>query len=264
MILNAPVAREMGRDYLIFLHGLLGSGRNWAGIASRFSEEYKILAPDARNHGGSGHQTSMNYPLMAQDVAETLEHLAALSGGSPSAHLVGHSMGGKTAMELALSRPDLVRTLTVVDISPKDYPPQYQDAVESLAELDLSRITSRSQAMDALAARVPDRTLRGFFLTNLRRLDAHRFQWGINIEGIRGNFAHIWEGLAPGRRFDGPVLVIRGEDSGYVTAEDEVLFRELFPRVVFKTIPDAGHWVHVDQPEELFFTVSSFIEGETP
>jgi len=254
----ASDAPDQGASPVVFLHGLLGSGRNWMAMASRFEGGFPTLALDARNHGNSGHGDLMDYSTMASDVAETLDSLGVGKTLSP-VHLSGHSMGGKTAMELALTRGSLVKSLIIVDIAPRSYPPGYQDAIESLADMDVASITSRKGAMEALAQRVPDVKLRGFLLTNLKRVDRTTFKWGINLDGIRQNYESIWKGIDRGRTFQGPVLVVRGSDSNYIKSEDESLFRSFFPQVKFVTIPGAGHWVHVDQPDLLYNQYLSFI-----
>lgn len=226
-------------------------------MAGKFDGLLPTLALDARNHGNSGHSNVMDYPTMAFDVEETLESFG-VGTSLPPAQLSGHSMGGKIAMELALTRGDLVKSLTVIDIAPKAYPPGYQEAIESLAELDVATITSRKAAMEALADRVPDVKLRGFLLTNLKRVDRTTFKWGINLDGIRRNYQSIWTRIVPGRTFSGPVLVVRGADSDYIKPVDEDLFRSFFPNVKFVTIPNAGHWVHVDQPDLLFNEMKTF------
>jgi len=241
---------------LFFLHGFLGSGDNWRTLARSFQPRYLTLCPDARNHGRSPWSGEMSYPLMAGDLFETADSL-----GLERLFLLGHSMGGKSVMEAALSRPERVRALVVVDIVPRLYPPMMAPYVESLRVLDLAALESRGQAMEALAEAVPDRTIRGFFLKNLEKGEDGRFRWRVNLSGIHDNYPRIWEGLAPGRRYEGPVLFVRGELSDFFQPGDSERIRELFPRAREVTIPGAGHWVHSDRPEALAETVMQFLEG---
>lgn len=245
------------RRLFFFLHGFLGSGLNWRGIARRFEPEFFTVCPDARNHGHSPHASGTSYPSMAADLFDTAESL-----GRRSFLVLGHSMGGKTAMEAALSRPDLVEALMVADIAPAGYPPpvQHRDYLGTLAGLDLSGLVTRKDAMEALEAAIPDRTFRSFFLANLERDGGGRFSWRINLPGLLADYDKIWEGIAPGRTYQGPALFIRGGDSDYIEDKDEPAIRELFPRAEFAVIPGAGHWVQNDRPRELTACVGDFLK----
>ncbi len=240
---------------LFFLHGFLGSGGNWKGIARRFREKYLTLCPDARNHGASPHSDEMNYALMAGDLIETSDHY-----GLDQIMLLGHSMGGKTVMETALSHPQRVKALIVVDIAPHGVPAKYSREIKTLEHLDVTHIKSRQDAMNTLKRAIPDRMVRGFFLKNLVKTGNESFKWRINMPGIIKNYTNIWEGIVPGRVYNGPVLFIRGSESDYVEEKKDLpLIRSLFPRAEIRTIDKAGHWVHIDQPEELIKTIDRFI-----
>lgn len=257
LYVDEPVRRDLpDGNSLFLLHGFLGSGSNWRSIARQLESSHIPVCPDARNHGRSPHSAEMSYPLMASDLFDTADAL-----GWDEFSLLGHSMGGKTAMEAALSRPDRISRLIVVDIAPKKYPPAMGSYLEGLVSLDLASISTRGQAMDALAEAVPDRLVRGFFLKNLERTGDHHFRWRLNLPAIHKNYPRIWEGIAPGRVYNGPVLFIRGEKSNYLQPQDEDSIRELFPRAEFTTIPGAGHWVHMDQPESLVKAVKNFLKG---
>jgi len=240
---------------LYFLHGFLGSGDNWKGIARKFRDDYQTFCPDARNHGSSPHSDEMNYSLMAGDLLETADHYNV-----DNITLLGHSMGGKTVMETALSSPDRVKALIVVDIAPYGVPAKYSREIEALEHLDVTHLKTRKDAMDALEKAIPDRMVRGFFLKNLVRTGDSTFKWRINMEGIIKNYQNIWKEIAPGRVYNGPVLFIRGSESNYIEVENDLpLIKTFFPRAEIKTIDGAGHWVHVDQSMELIRIVAEFL-----
>ncbi len=211
---------------------------------------------DQRNHGRSPHHPVHTYDALAGDVRELMDgqHL-------PDAHLLGHSMGGKTAMELALASPDRVRSLTVVDIAPVAYPSSHDPLVEALSALPLPSLRSRQEADAALQAAVPDLRTRQFLLTNLRRTDRGTLEWKMDLTAIRHNLPAINAALAGNRTYEGPVLVIRGADSSYVGPEHGPALHTFFPAVRIVTIPGAGHWVHADAPDAIFETVRSFLHS---
>ena len=212
MILNY---KEYGTDRLpavFFLHGLLGSADNWGSTSRELTEAgLRCIAVDQRNHGSSPHSSEMNYPLMAEDLLRLadrleLEHFS----------VVGHSMGGKTAMETALRYPDRVKSVVVADIAPIQYKPAYTDYINSLKHVNLSGVKKRSDAGAELEKYITDRSLRMFFLTNLRKNDDGVFQWRINIDGITSNYENIWKAIEGGRRYDGPVLFLKGSESDFI------------------------------------------------
>ena len=249
--------REYGyedSDPLIILHGLLGSADNWHTPAGHLSGHRHIFSVDQRNHGKSPHLPEMNYPAMAGDLDEFLE-----IHGIHAADVMGHSMGGKTAMELALSRPEKVNKLIVVDISPFFDRPVYENIFEALVDLDVNSLKARSEADSRLAEKVPDRMLRLFLLKNLRRDDEGNFYWRINLEALNSHYNRIWEPVAGDRVFEGPVLFIEGEKGGSGLSDDFPRIRELFPNAGLERIAGAGHWVHSEQPEAFLDAVKRFL-----
>ena len=192
---------------------------------------------------------------MASDVAELLEGL-----GIARADVLGHSLGGKVAMELALSRPSLVRRLIVVDIAPKQYAPHNADLKDAMLELDLASIDSRRDAERQLAVRVPNRTVRLFLLKNLVH-DAGGYRWRLNLEGIARSFSQTGTAISGGgRAFDGPTLFLNGELSDYLDVEaDRPLIESLFPGARIETVSGATHWVHADQPEQVVDAIERFL-----
>ena len=250
MILHAVEAGD--GPPLVLLHGLFGSARNFGAVQRHLAARFRVIALDLRNHGDSPHAATMTYDAMAEDVAETLARL-----GVGPAVVVGHSMGGKAAMRLALGRPGVVARLVVVDIAPAVSPPDLRGYVQAMMALDLAPGLTRAEADAALAAAVPSAAVRGFLLQNLKFGDAPA--WRLGLAEIAAAMPAIegWE--APeGARFDGPCLFVRGERSDYVRPEHRETIRALFPAVRFAMVKGAGHWVHAENPAGFLAVVESF------
>lgn len=246
---------EAGRP-LIILHGLLGASGNWHTLGSKaFGERFRVFAVDQRNHGRSPHSDAFDYTVMAED----LEGFMARHG-LESAYLLGHSMGGKTAMHFALTRPEQVDRLVVVDIAPKAYPPHHTELFEALRALDLSAYTSRKEIDQALARRIASPAVRQFLLKNLQYNTDNGYRWQMNLEGIYGGYGAISEGLEGGHAFEKPALFVRGGQSDYIVDEDEADIRRFFPQAEIITIAEAGHWVHAEAPEAFAEVVLDFLD----
>jgi pimeloyl-ACP methyl ester carboxylesterase len=239
---------------LVIAHGLYGSGRNWGVIARRLSDRREVVAVDMRNHGDSPRAQSHTYPEMAADLAEVIESL-----GAP-VDLLGHSMGGKAAMQLALTRPELIRRLVVADIAPVAYDHDQTRHVDAMQALDLSAISTRAEADAALAAGVPDPALRAFFLQSLD-FRSQPPRWKLNLDVLKDQMPHIvgWPGTDG--RFEGPALFLTGAESHYVRPEHRETIRALFPRSRFAKIPGAGHWLHAEAPRAFEETVRVYLEA---
>lgn len=237
---------------LVLLHGLFGSARNFGAIQKRLAAAQRVLALDLRNHGASPHAPGMSYAEQAADVLETLRRRDALP-----AVLVGHSMGGKVAMRLALQTPDAVSRLAVCDIAPVAYPPHFRDYARAMMALDLAPGLTRAAADAALAGQVPDPAVRAFLLHSL--VFGTQPQWRIGLAEIAAALPEIegWDAPA-GARYPGPVMILTGERSDYVRPEYRPAIRALFPASRFVTLKDAGHWLHVDQPEAFVSAVTAF------
>jgi esterase len=247
--------QSFGRgEPLVVLHGLFGSGDNWHSFAQRFAPRFRVILPDARNHGLSPHNAEMSYPVMAEDVRELLA-----TEGISAAQVLGHSMGGKTAMELALNHGELVRRLVVVDIAPRAYAPQHDQILEALCNLDLARHRDRRLIEEALAGTIPEMVVRRFLMKSLSRDDSGSFQWKLGLQEIRANYGRLNEALAEGRSWGGACLFVRGEKSGYISEQDQTAIRSCFSAGVIRTIPGAGHWVHADAPGSFETLVSAFL-----
>ncbi len=236
---------------LVVLHGLFGSGENWHSMCLRLGAEFRVWALDQRNHGASPHSTQMDYPTMAADV---LEFMA--DQGLQEVHLLGHSMGAKTAMALALLHPSNVRSLVSVDMAPRAYSPRHDKILDGMLALNLDSLRDRRRMELALESQVPDLATRRFLLKNVRR-SAGGFHWRIGLHEIASNYSHLSEAVE-GQPYPGPALFVRGDGSDYLGERDLPLIQKLFPRAELKTVPGAGHLVHVDQPEALLETLRDF------
>lgn len=254
VIERGPDSAAMAQPPVVFLHGLFGRGRNFGFFQRRIAETRRTLALDLRNHGDSPHGP-MDYPTMAADVLETLERHAALP-----AVLVGHSMGGKTAMMCALTRPEAVTRLLVADIAPGEGGfSQNAHLAAELAALHLPAYLDRAGA-DALLARViPEANVRGLMMQNLELGDNPR--WIIGLSEIAAAMPAIvgWPHIAEGVHYDGPVLFVAGQRSNYIQPANYPEMKRLFPHYTLKTIENAGHWVHADQPQAFYDTLTAFI-----
>ncbi|MFO1203986.1 MAG: alpha/beta fold hydrolase [Tabrizicola sp.] len=249
-----PASATPEAPTLVIAHGLYGSGRNWGVIARRLADHRNVVAVDMRNHGESPRFPTQSYPDMAADLAEVIEHL-----GAP-VDLLGHSMGGKASMQLALTRPDLIRRLVVADIAPVAYNHDQTRNAQAMAGLDLSRITTRAEADAALSNEIDDPALRAFFLQSLD-LRQHPPRWRLNLPVLETEMPKIvgWPGTQG--VFDHPALFLTGADSHYVRPEHRETIRTLFPKARFAKIPGAGHWLHAEKPREFEETVRVFLEA---
>lgn len=244
-----------GDPPLVILHGLFGSGDNWHSIARQLQSSRRVVTVDLRNHGRSPHSDLFTFPAMAQDVEELFSEV-----NIQSADVLGHSLGGKVAMELALAWSSFVRRLIVVDIAPKRYQPHNVELKDAMLELDLTMVHSRKDAERALARRVPNRSVQLFLLKNLVREEDGSYRWQLNLTGIAESFAETGMPIAGGRAFDGPALFLIGERSDYVDEQDDgPLIHTLFPKAIIRSVEGASHWVHADRPQEVVRAVDGFL-----
>ncbi|RYI09318.1 MAG: alpha/beta fold hydrolase [Acetobacteraceae bacterium] len=242
------------RTTLVIAHGLYGSARNWGVIARRLADRRDVVAVDMRNHGDSPRFPTHGYPEMAADLAEVIERL-----GAP-VDLLGHSMGGKASMQLALTRPDLIRRLIVADIAPVAYDHDQTRNAQAMASLDLSKISTRAEADAALAERIDDPALRAFFLQSLD-FRQHPPCWKLNLPVLEVEMPKIVGWPDTEGRFPNPALFLTGALSQYVRAEHRDAIRALFPKARFAKVPGAGHWLHAEKPREFVETVRVFLEA---
>ena len=240
---------------LVILHGLFGNGTNWRSTARRLSECRKIYLPDARNHGTSDHAPSMDYLTLAQDALNFMDRQ-----GLNDADIMGHSMGGKTAMHLALAAPERVRSLLIVDIAPEVSPSDHLPLIEAMQALPLDQIKQRREADEALSISVSDAGLRAFLLQNLIT-ENNQLSWRIDLTAIRSAMPDLLDFPSPPRQaqYSGSVLFLRGQRSNYVLDKSESSIKALFPKAKIQTIANAGHWPHAEQPEEFTNAVKTFL-----
>jgi esterase len=231
---------------VVVLHGLLGRARNWLSIARALEPTYAVHLADLRNHGASPWSAEMSYPAMARDVAALIERLAA-----GPARLVGHSMGGKVAMTLALTRPELVERLVVVDIAAIGYAHGYESFIRAMQALDLASLRRRADADTALAAAIPDAAMRGFLLQNLSTVDG-RLVWQPNLAVLLATMPELvdFPAALDGKTFGAQAWCLRGAGSSYVDAAGEAALQRLFPAIRIQSIAGAGHWPHAEKPAE--------------
>jgi len=235
------------RPPLLIAHGLFGSARNWGVIAKRLSDNRQVIAADMRNHGGSFWSDVHDYPAMAGDLGELVEG---------QADLMGHSMGGKAAMMLALTQPDKVRRLVVADIAPVAYGHSQQPQVDAMRRVDLARVTTRAQAAEMMQASTPE--IAAFLLQSL---DMTEKRWRVNLDVLERAMPAVVGWPTVTGRFDGPVLFLSGANSDYVLPAYRDTIRASFPAARFARIPGTGHWLHAEKPREFEAAVRAFLEA---
>lgn len=235
---------------LLVVHGLYGSARNWGVICKRLSDSRPIIAVDQRNHGDSTWFATHSYHDMAQDLAHVIQ-----AHGAP-VDVLGHSMGGKAAMVLALTHPDLVNQMVIADIAPVTYSHDQSQYIQAMQALDLSKIEKRSQAMDALGAFIDDQTLCSFFTQSL---DIKEKRWKLNLDILQQDMDKILGFPEIDQSFLGDVLFLSGANSHYVQSDHRPIIKEKFPNARFAKIPGAGHWLHAEKPREFEATVRAYL-----
>ncbi|BAE52245.1 alpha/beta fold hydrolase [Paramagnetospirillum magneticum] len=239
---------------LLILHGLLGSARNWGAVVKTLGETRRVLALDLPNHGASPWTEIMDYPFMARELAAVIDHL----GGR--AAVMGHSMGGKAAMTLALTRPDMVERLVVVDIAPVSYSHTFAPYIKAMRGVPLAEISSRGEVEAALAAAIPDKGVRAFLMQNLEG-GAGGYRWRPNLAVLGAHMDDIlaFPPFPDGACYEGPTLFVAGETSDYIRPAHEDVIAQFFPRAETVEVPGAGHWVHADNPSGFMAAIGSFL-----
>jgi len=238
----------------LILHGLFGRRRNWQAIQKRLADDTRIIAADLRNHGDSPWDDAMTYEAMAEDLAALITKLDM----GPIV-VVGHSMGGKAAMALALSEPELVSGLMVIDIAPVRYDHEYDSYIEAMRSVPLEKLSKRSDAEQYLAPLITDPSIRAFLLQNLGQED-DRISWSVNLDAIEAGLPNIlgFPGSL-GDPYEGPTLILRGGNSDFVLEEHYPAIEALFPMATHDVIEGAGHWIHAEKPAEVIDQIKAFI-----
>lgn len=251
---------------LVILHGLYGSSDNWLSHAKQLSDRYQVHLIDQRNHGKSPHSDEHNYTAMEGDLWQYFQ-----DNQIERAVIMGHSMGGKTAMFFALAHPESVSALIVVDMSPKSYDSledaktlYHKEIFKGLRSLEPGKLKTRTQAEEQLSEYIDQPRIRKFLLKNLqRKSDDKSFYWMLNLEGLYSSLDNILEGIdpdmvSPVTAF--PVIFIKGEKSGYIDQEAIPIIRAIFPYAEIETIENAGHWLHAEQPDAFMNAVNNFLD----
>lgn len=248
--------QELGEGKpIIILHGLFGSSDNWLTIGKKLADKYKVYLLDQRNHGDSPHADTHNYKEMSADLKQFIEDHKI-----DKPHIIGHSMGGKTAMYFAVKNPDLYDKLVVVDIAPKAYPVHHDTILEGLNSIKLSELESRNDADKALAEFVHEKGVRQFLLKNLTRGEDKNFVWKINLPVIEKNIEDVGKGLEEKLATEKDTLFIGGKNSDYIKSEDHIAILNFFPNSKIEMIEGAGHWIHAEKPEAFLKVLEDFLK----
>jgi len=254
--IDTPAHSPENAAPIIILHGLFGSKRNWSAIAKRLSTHHRVICVDLRNHGESPWIDAMDYPALSHDVADLIDRLEL----GPCT-VIGHSMGGKTAMMLALTQPESVTRLVVVDIAPVARQTDFGPYIEAMAAVPLAACDSRTAVEAHLVEAVPDPQVRSFLVQNLVRDPATGFHWRINLAALDAGLNDIADFALPASRppYTDPALFIAGGASDYLQAQHHAVIRTLFDDVTITTIPGAGHWLHAEVPDAFLNALTDFL-----
>lgn len=239
---------------IVILHGIFGTSDNWQTFGKALAEQRRVVLVDQRNHGQSPHSAEFNYFAMADDLKTLLEEQRLLRPV-----VLGHSMGGKTAMFFAVQYPELLSKLIVVDIAPRTYPVHHQTILDAFAAVKIDQIQSRKEAEEQIKPLVPEKGVRQFLLKNLQRTD-DGFSWKLNLPVIRDNIEAVGVAVPDKSSIEVPALFVRGANSDYIKPEDEMLIKRIFPNAQVATVEGAGHWVHAEQPDTLLEIVTKFLD----
>jgi esterase len=246
--------REAGKGTpLLILHGLFGSSDNWFSLSKVFAERFRVFTIDQRNHGQSPHTPEHNYEVLTKDLEEFVQQHSL-----QKPIIIGHSMGGKTAMNFALRNSGNLAKLIVVDIMPKAYPVHHDRILEGLKSIDVAQLKSRTEADAQLEKFVRDPGVRQFLLKSLTRKEDATFEWRINLTALDQNIESMASGLVFDGQYNGPTLMIKGAKSNYYAAGDEQIVSKFFPNTTWVTL-DTSHWVQAEKPQEFADAVLNFI-----
>jgi len=261
--------RELGNGdkTIVIVHGLYGASDNWLSIASKLKDKYKIILPDQRNHGQSEHSSIHNYDTMADDLYQSI-----LERTKEKVILLGHSMGGKTVMRMTMKHPEIVSQIIVADIAPKNYgsfanyaetTANHENILKAMLALHPEEMKSRSEIDAAMTKYIPSKTLRQFLLKNVKRKKEGKYKWQLNLKALQNNLPEIMDGFSQlddsSAVTDISSVFIRGENSPYIKDDDSLVINRFFPGSQIVTIPNAGHWLHSEQPELFLNTLLYYL-----
>jgi len=242
---------------VIILHGLFGISDNWVTIGKKLAENnFCVFIPDQRNHGKSPHDDNFNYNLLSEDLQEFI-----IQHQIKKPIIIGHSMGGKVAMNYTLKHPESVDKLIVVDMGIKENPPHQNEIFDVLLPIDPGEFSSRAEIENYLSNKIKNPRLVQLLIKNFHLTFDSGFEWKLNLKSIKENYSHILDEITSTSSYNGSVLFIRGELSGYIVDEDLPELKKIFPQAVFKTILGASHWVHADKPIEFYDLVMDFLKN---
>ena len=244
-------------DPLLILHGFLGMSDNWKSLGNKYTEQgFQVHLIDQRNHGRSFHSAEFDYSILANDLFTYISHYQL-----DAANIIGHSMGGKTAMQFAVTYPQRINKLLVADIAPRYYPPHHQKIIDALLALDLDALGSRSEADKKLSEHLDNFGVRQFLLKNLYWREKGKLAFRFNLNILQHRLEAIGATLTADHSFDGPTLFLRGGHSDYIHIDDQPLIHRHFPNAQIKTVENAGHWSHADNPKEFFEKSMDFLNS---
>jgi pimeloyl-ACP methyl ester carboxylesterase len=251
-ILHSTIKGE-GKPLLI-LHGYFGMSDNWKTIGNKFSEEYQVHLIDQRNHGRSFHEDEFNYEVLVEDLLNYIKHYKL-----EEVNIVGHSMGGKTAMLFAVMYPDLVDKLIIVDMSPRYYQPHHNAILAGLNSIDFSVQNTRTLVDKKLSVLIPDLGVRQFLLKNVYWKEKGQLAYRFNLESLTENNPEVGEALPSFTVFEKETLFLKGSKSDYITENEEPIIEAHFPNSKIVEIKNAGHWLHAENPKQFYDEVSIFL-----
>jgi len=251
-VLNSKI--QGNGEPLLILHGFLGMGDNWKTLANKFSEGYQVHLIDQRNHGRSFHSDDFNYELMVEDLFQYIQY-----HDLKRVNIIGHSMGGKVAMLFAVTHSEQLKKLIVADIGPKFYPRHHDTILEGLSAIDFDKQKTRGAVEEVLKGYIPEWGTRQFLLKNVYWKTKEELALRFNLEGLIENIDEIGTPLPSLAVFEKPTLFLKGGNSGYITDNDISLIKAHFPKATIKTVKNAGHWLHAENPKDFYDYVVSFL-----
>jgi pimeloyl-ACP methyl ester carboxylesterase len=255
--LHYKITDNFSKPVLMIVHGLFGSLDNWQSLAKKWSESFRVISVDVRNHGRSFHSDDMKFESLVNDLYCIIGH-----ENVKKLHLLGHSMGGKIAMEFAAIYPDIIDRLIIVDVAPYPYPPHHTEVFDMLQAIDLSSLSSRVEIEKEVRNRIDNESVIQFMMKNIRRNEISlTFEWKFNLSVLSRDYLYLIQRL-PSQGFNGHTLFIGGEESKYITKETSLYLFDLYPKAVLEYVAKAGHWVHADNPSEFYDKVTSFINQD--
>lgn len=254
-LINFKTSGDSSNPCIIIVHGLFGSLDNWQSLAKKWSEKFYVISIDVRNHGRSFHSEDMSFESLAKDIKNLSENLQI-----NKFHLLGHSMGGKIAMEFASQYPEFLLSLIVVDVAPYTYPPHHQDVFEMLRAIDLKQYTSRQDIESEVRLYLNDENVIQFVMKNIKRNEVDLyFEWKFNSTVLDRDYLYLIQYIST-KGYNGWTLFIGGEQSKYITKETSIHIFDLYPKAELEFVSNAGHWVHADNPDEFYNKVNLFID----